>query len=102
VDDRASILGRGREFSSSPPRPDGSTEPSMQWVSGILSRGAGRVKRPGREADHSPPSSAEVKNACGGIPPPQYVFMALCLVKHRDTLFLKWSHMVLATYVCTF
>jgi hypothetical protein len=22
------------------------------------------VKRPGREADHSPPSSAEVKNAC--------------------------------------
>jgi hypothetical protein len=29
----------------------------IQWVSGALSL---RVKRPGREADHSPPSSAEV------------------------------------------
>jgi hypothetical protein len=35
--------------SSSPPRPVGS---------GVLSL---RVKRPGREADHSPPSSADVK-----------------------------------------
>jgi hypothetical protein len=32
---------------------------------GALSRG---VKRQGREADHSPPSSAEVKK-CGAIPP---------------------------------
>jgi hypothetical protein len=30
----------------------------MQWVTGALSLG---VKRPGREADHSPQSSAEVK-----------------------------------------
>jgi hypothetical protein len=38
------------------------------------------VKRQGREADHSPPSSAEVKNG-GAIPPiPQYVFMAWCLI----------------------
>jgi hypothetical protein len=35
--------------------------PPIQWVSGTLSLG---VKRPGREPDHSPPSSAEVKNAC--------------------------------------
>jgi hypothetical protein len=34
------------------------TQPPIQWVSGALSLG---VKRPGREADHSPPSSAEVK-----------------------------------------
>jgi hypothetical protein len=33
------------------------TQPPIQWVPGILSLG---VKRPGREADHSPPSSAEV------------------------------------------
>jgi hypothetical protein len=34
------------------------------------------VELPGREADHSPPSSAEVKNG-GDIPPlPPYVFMA--------------------------
>jgi hypothetical protein len=30
----------------------------IQWVPGTLSLG---VKRPGREADHSPPYSAEVK-----------------------------------------
>jgi hypothetical protein len=36
------------------------TQPPNQWVPGYLSLG---VKRPGRKADHSPPSSAEVKNA---------------------------------------
>jgi hypothetical protein len=38
----------------------GPTQPPIQWVPGALSLG---IKRPGREADHSPPSSAEVKNA---------------------------------------
>jgi hypothetical protein len=36
----------------------GPTQPSIQWVPGALSL---RVKRPGREANHSPSSSAEVK-----------------------------------------
>jgi hypothetical protein len=36
----------------------GPTQPHIQWVPGALSLG---VKRPGREANHSPPSSAEVK-----------------------------------------
>jgi hypothetical protein len=58
----------------------GSTQPPIQWVPGALSL---EVKRPGREADHSPPSSAEVKNAWI-LRLPQYVFMAWCLVKHRD------------------
>jgi hypothetical protein len=34
------------------------THPPIQWVTGALSLG---VKRPGHEADHSPPSSTEVK-----------------------------------------
>jgi hypothetical protein len=34
------------------------TQPPIQWVLGALSLG---IKRPGREADHSPPSSAEIK-----------------------------------------
>jgi hypothetical protein len=42
------------------------------------------VKLAGSEADHSPPSSAEVKNAWSYASTPQYVFMAWCLVKHRD------------------
>jgi hypothetical protein len=36
----------------------GPTQPPIQWVSEALSLG---VKQPGSEADHSPPSSAEVK-----------------------------------------
>jgi len=32
------------------------TQPPIQWVAGSLSLG---LKRPGHEADHSPPSSAE-------------------------------------------
>jgi len=36
----------------------GPTHPPNQWVPGTLSLGA---KRPGREADNSPPSSAEFK-----------------------------------------
>jgi hypothetical protein len=38
----------------------GPTQPPVQWVPGALSL---VVKRPGREADHSHPSSVEVKNA---------------------------------------
>jgi hypothetical protein len=36
----------------------GPTQSPIQWVPGTLPLG---VKRPGREADHSPPSSAEVR-----------------------------------------
>jgi hypothetical protein len=38
----------------------GPTQPPIQLVPGALSLG---IKWPGREADHSPPSSGEVKNA---------------------------------------
>jgi hypothetical protein len=38
----------------------GPTQSPIQWVTGALSLG---VKLPRREADHSPPSSAEVRNA---------------------------------------
>jgi hypothetical protein len=38
----------------------GPTHTPIQWVQGALSLG---VKWPGREADHSPPSSTEVNNA---------------------------------------
>jgi hypothetical protein len=37
-----------------------STQPLIQWKTGALSLG---VKRSEREADYTPPSSAEVKNA---------------------------------------
>jgi hypothetical protein len=46
----------------------GPTQPPIQWVPGALSLG---VKQPEREVDHSPPCSAEVKNAWSytSIPP---------------------------------
>jgi hypothetical protein len=43
----------------------GPTQCPIEWVPGPLSPG---LKRQGREADHSPPSSDEVKNG-GAIPP---------------------------------
>jgi hypothetical protein len=65
--------GRGKIslFSTSSRPVPGPTEASTQWVPGDISPG---VKRPGRKADHSPPSSAEVKK--GGArpsPPPHHM-----------------------------
>jgi hypothetical protein len=40
----------------------GPIQPPIQWVLGASSPG---LKQPGREADHSPPSNVEVKNAWG-------------------------------------
>jgi hypothetical protein len=58
-----SISREGWEFFSSPPRPDRLWGPPTllsNWYGGALSL---EVKRPEREADHSPPSSETVKNA---------------------------------------
>jgi hypothetical protein len=51
----------------------GHTRPPIQWVPGTLSLG---VKRPECEADHSPATSAEVKNAWSYTSTPKYAFMA--------------------------
>jgi hypothetical protein len=68
----------------------GPTQPPLQWIPGALSLG---IKGPGREADHSPPSNAEVKNAWSYTSTPQYVFMAWCLVNHRDNF--TFLHLIL-------
>jgi hypothetical protein len=54
--------GRGKTFilSRSSRSLPGPTQPPIQCVPGALSPG---VKRPGREVDHTPPTSAEVKKA---------------------------------------
>jgi hypothetical protein len=51
----------------------GSTKPPIQWVPGAISLG---VRRPGREADHSLPTSAEVKKIWIYTFIPPYAFMA--------------------------
>jgi hypothetical protein len=61
----------------------GPTQPPFQWEPG--------VKRLGREADHSPLCSAEVKNARSYTSGSQYVFVAWFLVKHRDNTHAKMN-----------
>jgi hypothetical protein len=72
----------------------GPTQPPIQLVPGALSLG---VKRLGREADHSLPSSTAVKIPRALPTVPQYAFMVWCLVKHRDnftfTFYVYHSHM---------
>jgi hypothetical protein len=57
------------------------------------------VKRPAREANHSPQSSAEVKKAWSYTSTPQYVFIAWCLFKHGTTLPLPSIHKMNACLV---
>jgi hypothetical protein len=59
----ASVQGVGVDFLidmdfASPQRCKTCTQPPIQWEPSAVSRG---VKRSGRESDHSPTSSAEIK-----------------------------------------
>jgi hypothetical protein len=71
----------------------GLTQPPIQWVPGALSSG---VKRPGREAKHSPPTCARSRK-CGTIHtlPHTPSWRSAKLVKHRDSFtffyLLPWS-----------
>jgi hypothetical protein len=56
----------------------GPTQPPIQWVPW--------AKRQGREADHSPPSSAKTKNEWRYTSSLHYVFMTWFLVKHSSKL----------------
>jgi hypothetical protein len=46
-------------LATTPRQAQGATQPPIQWVLGALTPG---IKGPGREVDHLPPASAEVKN----------------------------------------
>jgi hypothetical protein len=74
LDGRSSSPNGGMIFVLSMSRPVlGPTQPPIQWVPGVLSP---RVKRLGREADPSPPTTAEVNNTWIYTSTPPYVFMA--------------------------
>jgi hypothetical protein len=72
---RGSSVGRINNFNFFiSPRPVlGSTQILIQWVGGAFSPG---VKRQGREAENSTPTSAEIKNTCIYASTPAYVFFA--------------------------
>jgi len=62
------------KFVHSPVPALGPTQPPIQWVSGVLYLG---VKR---EADHSPPSSAEVKQAWSCTATPRICLHGVLLI----------------------
>jgi hypothetical protein len=71
---RVPVESRIFSFPRHPDRPAlGPTHPPIQWVPGALYPG---VKRPGHIADHSPPTSAEVKETLIYTSTPPYAFMA--------------------------
>jgi hypothetical protein len=57
------------------------------------------VKRVGREADHSPLSNTEVKNAWSYNSSPHYAFMDLCSVKAQE-LYLHSSIRLHSMVLC--
>jgi hypothetical protein len=73
------------EFFSSPQRPDRQWGPPSLLSNGYRWLFSRWLKRPGCEADHSPPSRAEVKNA-GTITPLPFTssWLGDYLVKHRN------------------
>jgi hypothetical protein len=75
---------QGRGFFCSPPLADQLWGPPSilpdKWIPEALSP---KVKRPGLEAVHSPPSSGEVKYSRSYISTPPYIFMTCYLVKQR-------------------
>jgi hypothetical protein len=65
------------------------TQPPIQWVPGTLSP---ELKWPGREADHSPPTNAEVQKTWAYTSTPPYVLMALRSISYaQGQLYLYFS-----------
>jgi hypothetical protein len=82
---QSSSPGGGKNFLFSMPfRPAlGFTRRVIQWVPGL--------ERPGREADHSPPTTAEVKKTCVYTSTPLCAFRrSAYLVMYRDNLFFTF------------
>jgi len=69
----------------------GPTQPPTRWVPGVLSL---EVKRPGHETDHSPSSSAGVKNAWSytSTPPRRLHGVVLSLKNAQGQLYLYLYH----------
>jgi hypothetical protein len=86
LDDRGvgvRVLVGSRIFFPTSSRPAlGPTQPPIKWAPVVPSPS---VKQQGREADHSPPTSAEVKK-CGSMHPLPHTpsWRSAYLVKHRD------------------
>jgi hypothetical protein len=84
-ENRCSIPNRGEDFlfdavSGTAPRP---RQTCIQWTPEVIPAAVG-LKRPEHETDNSRPS---IKNMLNYTLIPTHVFMAWCLIKHRNTKF---------------
>ena len=68
---------------------------AIQWVPGVC---ISEVNWPGHEADHSPPSSPEVKILWSSTFPLVFALMVCCLIMHTDN-FMFASAMYISRYV---
>jgi len=77
------------------------TQPPIQWIQRFFSSG---LKRSWHEADHFLPCSAKVKNVWSYTSNSLYVFMAWCLIKHRESFTFNDIHVanisILLSWVC--
>jgi hypothetical protein len=91
MDGRVSILGRSKTFPHRVQTGSGAHKTLVKWELGALSPG---VKWPAREADQSPPCSAELKKG-GAIPPLPRMssWHSTYLIKHRHnfTFLMLWT-----------
>jgi hypothetical protein len=88
VDERATgiqFLAEARKlvFSTMSRQPLGSTQPHIQCMQGTFSP---NVKWLGCEANHSPPSTADIKNAWIYSPTPPHTFKVWCLINQEKGL----------------
>jgi hypothetical protein len=88
-------------FTTASRRVLGPTQTSISWVPTDLSQ---VIKQPEREAEHSLPPSVEDKNAWSYTSNSLYVFMAWCLIKHRESFTFNDIHVanisILLSWVC--
>jgi hypothetical protein len=81
----------------------GPTQPPIQWETGALFLG---IKQPGREADHSPPFSVEIKNAWSYISTPPIRLYGVVLSykeQNRDNFtFYLYIYLPLAITIFSF
>jgi hypothetical protein len=80
--DHGSLTGRRKKcLFSTASRSALGPMPPIQWVQGVVSP---VLQRPASETDHSPPSSADIKNGGAIYTSTPSVFLTWSLIKQRD------------------
>jgi hypothetical protein len=96
LEEQVSIPNRDRDFLL-PSYSEQIWGPLSFLSSGYQGALSPRVKRPGREADYTPPSNAVVNNSWSYTSSPTCVFIAWWLIKHSDNFYFCTSSTCMET-----